>query len=1258
AGGHTVTGSTVELNGTSAQTLPSGFTTYNNLTLNNAAGVTGFDGLIVNGLMRVQQGTFTALNTTANNIQIDSGATLAGTSAKTINVSGTWTNNGNYTANSNTVNFNGAATQTLGGTSATTFNNLTINNANGVNLGNNETVNGTLTLTNGVLGVVTNTLTLNSTVSFTGGSISSSATGTVNYNQSSIGQAVAPGTYGNLTFSNFNKTLPNGGTVGIAGTFTTGTATGHTVTGNTINFNGAGAQTVPAFNYNNLTVSGSGRAITLASSGIIKIAGTFTPNTNTYTITGSTVEYNGTSVQALPSGFTTYNNLTLNNTAGTTGFAGLTVQGLLEVKAGTFTSSSTYNNVQIDSGATLAATAGSTINVSGTWTNNGTFTASTGTVNFNGSATQTLGGTSATTFNNLTINNANGVNLGNNETVGGTLTLTNGVLGVVTNTLTLNGAVSFTGGSISSSPTGTVNYNQGSNGQAVAPGNYGNLTFSNFNKTLPNGSTVGIAGTFTTGTAIGHTVTGNTIDFNGAGAQTIPAFTYNNLTSSNSGARTLASSGTIGIAGAFTPGTNTYTITGSTIDFNGAGAQTIPAFTYNNLSSSGGGARTLDSTGTIKIAGTFTPGASAYTVTGSTVEYNGSGSPQTLPSSFTTYNNLTLNNTAGTTGFAGLTVTGLIEVKAGTFTSSSTYNNVQIDSGATLAGTNATTINVSGNWTNNGTFTANSNTVNFNGSSVQTVGGANVTTFNNLSINNASGVNFSTNGTVNGVLALTSGDINTGAFTITMPATASSTGGGDTVGNVKRTGFVSGGSALSFGNPNNQITINSGTAPTDITVNLVKAVPSGPIGYPTAVQRTYTITLNGGSGISATLRLHYLDSELNGNTEGAGLNLWRYNGSTGWTPQPITNFDTSANWVEKTGVTQFSPWTMNSTNAPTNAPARISGRIVTGDGTPLGGVVIRLNGGASASTITDSDGFYKFDSVAVNNFYTVVPERANYDFNPKSLSFSLVADKADALFTAIADSTPSSNPLETDMFFVRQQYLDFLGREPDAGGLLYWSSEIGACGGDAACLHDRRIDVSAAFFVEQEYQQTGSFVYRLYKAGLGRRVGYAEYAADRQQVIGGDQLAQSQVALSEVLVNRTEFAQKYTGAQTAEQFLDALLANVKQASGVDLTPRRSDYLNLYESGSSLAESRASVLRAVIDSNEFRQAEYNNSFVLIEYFGYLRRDPDEGGYQFWLNVLNNRVPDNYRAMVCAFITSAEYQQRFASVVVHTNRECGP
>jgi hypothetical protein len=1066
----------------------------------------------------------------------------------TLNITGNFTNSGaTFNANGGTFNFNGSAAQTIGGTTAMTFNNLTINNAAGVSLGNNETVGAALTLTSGVFAVGSNTLTLNGAVTATGGSLTSNANGTVNYNQSSAGQVILAANYGNLTFSNFAKTLPNGGTVQIRGTFTTGAGGGHTVT-------------------------------------------------------GSTVEFNGTSAQTLPSGFTTYNNLTLNNPAGVTGFAGLTVNGLLRVQQGTFTSSSTYNNVQIDSGATLAGVNATTINVSGNWTNNGTFTANGNTVNFNGTSAQTIGGTANNNFNNLTINNAAGVNLGGSQTVNGALTLTNGVLGIGTNTLTLNSTVAFTSGSIGSATGSTVIYNQGSNGQAVAPGTYDNLTFSNFNKTLVNGGTINISGTFTPGTATGHTVTNNTINFNGAGTQTIPAFTYFNLTSSNTGFRTLASSGIVKIAGTFTPGTNAYTITGSTVEYNGASAQTLPA-------------------------------------------------------AFTTYNNLTLNNTAGTTGFAGLTVTGLIEVKAGTFTSSSTYNNVQIDSGATLAATAGSTINVSGNWTNNGgTFTPNTGTVNFNGSSTQTIGGTSATTFNNLTDGNTAGITLAANATVNGVLALTSSDVTTGSFILTMPATGTSTGTFDVVGNVKRTGFVSGGSAntLSFGNPDNRITINSGTVPTDITINLVKSVPSGAIGFPNAVQRTYTITPTGGSSINATLRLHYLDSELNGNTE-AGLILRRFSGF-GWSPVIPTAADTTANWLEKSGVTQFSPWTFNSTFSPTASPVLLSGQVTSSDGTPLGGVIVQLSGNTNARTITAADGTYKFENVEGNNFYTVTPQRANFSFNPVNRSFSLIADKTDAVFTASANATQTANPLDTDMYFVRQQYLDFLGREPDAGGLNYWTSELDKCGVDADCLNQRRVGIAAAFFIEQEYQQTGSFVYRLYKGALGRQLSFNEFNTDRQQVLSGDNLEANKTAFADAFVRRAEFAQKYNQANNAENFVDTLLDSIRQTSGADLSDQRTTLIARYNSGSDVNQSRALALREAIDNASFKSAEYNPSFVLMEYFGYLKRDPEVDGYKFWLNVLNNKEPGNYRGMVCSFITSAEYQVRFSSVVAHSNQEC--
>jgi len=85
-------------------------------------------------------------------------------------------------------------------------------------------------------------------------------------------------------------------------------------------------------------------------------------------------------------------------------------------------------------------------------------------------------------------------------------------------------------------------------------------------------------------------------------------------------------------------------------------------------------------------------------------------------------------------------------------------------------------------------------------------------------------------------------------------------------------------------------------------IQLTKTAPSG---LSPAVQRTYTLTPTGGSGYSATLRLHYRDSELDSVTESA-LKLFRYSGS--WTDEGRSAIDTASNWVEKSGVTAFSDW--------------------------------------------------------------------------------------------------------------------------------------------------------------------------------------------------------------------------------------------------------------------------------------------------------------------------------------------------------------
>jgi hypothetical protein len=242
-------------------------------------------------------------------------------------------------------------------------------------------------------------------------------------------------------------------------------------------------------------------------------------------------------------------------------------------------------------------------------------------------------------------------------------------------------------------------------------------------------------------------------------------------------------------------------------------------------------------------------------------------------------------------------------------------------------------------------------------------------------------------------------------------------------------------------------------------------------------------------------------------------------------------------------------------------------------------------------------------------------------------------------------------------FFVNQHYVDFLSRFPDQGGLDYWSGQVNSCGTNALCTYTQRVNVSAAFFIELEFQKTGSFVYRIFKGGLGRQPNYAEFGPDRRQVVDGPTLEATKQAYALAFVQRPEFVQKYNAATTADTFVPALIATIQQTSGVDLSGQSQALRDRYNAGSNMNESRAFAVRDAIDNGAFSSAEYNPSFVLMQYFGYLRRDPDQGGYLFWLDVLNNRVPGNFRGMVCAFITSPEYQLRFGSSATQNDHNCG-
>jgi hypothetical protein len=364
------------------------------------------------------------------------------------------------------------------------------------------------------------------------------------------------------------------------------------------------------------------------------------------------------------------------------------------------------------------------------------------------------------------------------------------------------------------------------------------------------------------------------------------------------------------------------------------------------------------------------------------------------------------------------------------------------------------------------------------------------------------------------------------------------------------------------------------------------------------------------------------------------------------------------------GATTLSLWTRGRgafaaalANFPTSSNSTITGRITAADGSPLGGAVIRLTGSVNDSAITNANGNYRFDNLTTGSFYTVTPALANYSFSPASRSFSLVNNNTEATFTGAAEAVATANPLDTNEYFVRQQYLDFLGREPDRQGWHFWTDQISGCGTDEACIRQKRLDVSAAFFQSVEFQQSGDYIYRLYRAGLSRQMTYTEFSADRQQVIGGSDLDARRAAFADAFVQRAEFTQRHANETTAEAFVVSMIDSARQNSGVDLANLHDALVQKYNAGANVNQSRSAVLQMLADDSTYRSALYNPSFVLIEYFGYLRRNPDQAGYDFWLNVLNERVPGNYRSMVCAFITSSEYQRRFSTVVTHSNSECG-
>ncbi len=336
-------------------------------------------------------------------------------------------------------------------------------------------------------------------------------------------------------------------------------------------------------------------------------------------------------------------------------------------------------------------------------------------------------------------------------------------------------------------------------------------------------------------------------------------------------------------------------------------------------------------------------------------------------------------------------------------------------------------------------------------------------------------------------------------------------------------------------------------------------------------------------------------------------------------------------------------------SGPTASTATISGTVTASNGAALSGVTMQLQGPPNAKTITDSNGEYRFENLDTQNVYTIVPSRVNYSFNPETLAFTLTGNKSDAGFTGTALAPPNATPIDTAEYFVRQHYLDFLGREPDNSGFNFWSDQILSCVNDAGCAEVRRVNVSAAYFLSIEFQQTGGLVDGLYRASFTRQPTFAEFVPESatvgQNVVVGQagweqQLAANREAFVDDWVQRPSFQQVYDGLSNAS-YVDQLIANTGVSFSSDERDAFVNDLNLRG-----LPARPRVLQQIVEDPRFLSRKRNEMFVMMQYFGYLRRDPDPDGYNHWLQKLNSFGGNFEQAeMVKAFISSIEYRARF-------------
>jgi hypothetical protein len=275
----------------------------------------------------------------------------------------------------------------------------------------------------------------------------------------------------------------------------------------------------------------------------------------------------------------------------------------------------------------------------------------------------------------------------------------------------------------------------------------------------------------------------------------------------------------------------------------------------------------------------------------------------------------------------------------------------------------------------------------------------------------------------------------------------------------------------------------------------------------------------------------------------------------------------------------------------------------------------------------------------------------------------------------LADNTPTTganNPYLSNPFFVRQNYLDFLGRDADQSGFTDWTNVLNNCGPEKGFLgapfNCDRAHVSHGFFGSPEFTRSGFLIHRLFEVGMNRLPLYREFIPDMASLSGFNLTPASQQQ------NLADYLQEFTSKQEFQnRFQDVsqpaqaalYIERLEQTAGITLPattttlagqPQQYGRQELINKRASGQFSMGETLVAFVEQKVVYDRFFERGHVTMLYFAYLRRDPNLNdptltGWTDWVDVFTNGrqsagiAPRDIHHLIFGFIYSEEYRKRF-------------